>query len=101
MNEPININAARRVLEEWRDADDQRLFATVNWQLIRLNYAAMADELEGSKKMIEPNEAQVLAALNAYDPKFASDDLAEYSWEHIEDMTNAVRAAINVHVESS
>lgn len=42
----------------------------------------------------EPTKTQVLAALNAYDPQHASDDIDDYSWEHIEDMTNAIRAAL-------
>lgn len=37
----IDLGAVRRVLDEWRDAEDQRRFATVNWQLIRANYSAL------------------------------------------------------------
>lgn len=40
---PINLDAADRMLDEWLDADDQRRFATANWQLIRSNYAAILD----------------------------------------------------------
>lgn len=42
----------------------------------------------------EPSESVVLAAMNAYDPRHASESIDNYSWEHIEDMTNAVRAAL-------
>lgn len=43
----------------------------------------------------EPTEAQLLAALNAYDPRAASDDdVADWGEEHVADMRAALRAAL-------
>lgn len=53
MSAPINLDAAERMLEEWRDADDQRRFATANWQLIRSNYAALLDAAHDARKRAE------------------------------------------------
>jgi len=41
----------------------------------------------------EPSDARVLAALNAYDPAGATEDLSDYSPEHVQDMRAALRAA--------
>lgn len=41
----------------------------------------------------EPSDAQVLAALNAYDPRTPTGDLNDYGPEHVEDMRAALRAA--------
>ena len=46
-------------------------------------------------------DAQLLAALNAYDPRFATEDLDNYAAEHQADMRAAVEAAINYKKEQS
>lgn len=51
---PINLDAADRMLDEWLDADDQRRFATANWQLIRSNYAAILDAARAGVVAEEP-----------------------------------------------
>lgn len=54
---PINLDAADRMLDEWLDADDQRRFATANWQLIRSNYAAILDAARAGVVAEEPQGA--------------------------------------------
>jgi hypothetical protein len=41
------------------------------------------------------SDAQTLAALNAYDDRFATDYIDDYSPEHIADMRRAVTAALS------
>lgn len=43
MSERINLEAARRLLDAWDDADDMREYELKNWRLIRANYRALLD----------------------------------------------------------
>lgn len=63
------------------------------------NVSDVSDRLHSPGEMKaqgEPTAARVLAALNAYDPRAATDDLADYSPEHVADMRAALRAAFAV-----
>lgn len=57
------------------------------------NYGYVEIDADVLRTLLEVTDDQVLAALNAYDPRFATDDLGDYAEEHVADMRNALEAA--------